>query len=178
MHSLDEAICELFKGKLTTDPVHHSGEGIFFSSRLADKFVIASDGKFFSVNKYDNDILLDAPEFETGTVILIELSNTSNKTAAEIFNLYAQIDGGFNVTMIPLKNMFDSSPVSRSQAKRVCQRLEKFEEVIFDFNGLDWMGQGFAHQIFVVFQNDHPNIKLKPINMSKDVEQMYLHVTG
>lgn len=177
MRSLDEAICELFKGKLTTDPARHSGEGIFFSSRLADKFVICSDGKFFSINKYDNDILFDAPEFDSGTTILIELSNTSNKHAAEIFDQYSQVDGGFQVTMIPLKNMFDSAPVSRSQAKRVCQRLDEFEEVIFDFDGLSWMGQGFAHQIFIVFQNDHPDITLTPINMSKDVEQMYLHVT-
>lgn len=178
MRTLDEAICELFKGKLTTDPTNHSGEGIFFSSRLADLFVICSDEKYFSINKYDNDVLLNAPEFNKGTLILIELSNTSNKKAADIFNQYAQVDGGFQVTRIPLRNMFDSAPVSRSQAKRVCMRLEKFEEVIFDFDGLDWMGQGFAHQIFIVFQNEHPDITLKPVNMSKSVEQMYLHVTG
>ncbi len=28
--TIDEAICELFKGKLTTDHKNHSGEGIFF----------------------------------------------------------------------------------------------------------------------------------------------------
>lgn len=178
MHDLDEAICELFKGKLTTDPAHHSGEGIFFSSRLADKFIICSDGKFFSINKYDNDVLVDLPESAGGTTILVELSNMSNKHAADIFNQYAQVGGGFQVTMIPLKNMFDTAPVSRSQAKRVCQRLDQFEEVILDFDGLSWMGQGFAHQIFIVFQNEHPDICLKPVNMCRDVEQMYLHVIG
>ena len=28
------SLLELLKGKLTTDPTHHSGEGIFFSSRI------------------------------------------------------------------------------------------------------------------------------------------------
>lgn len=178
MNSLDEAIRELFKGKLTTDPVNHSGEGIFFCSRLADLFVILSDQKIFTINKYDMDDLTDIPVKQQGTSVLIELSNTSNKTAAGIFNQYAQVDGGFQTTMIPLKNMFDSAPVSRSQAKRLCQRLDKFSEVILDFDGLNWMGQGFAHQVFVVFQNLHPEIDLKPLHMSKGVEQMYLHVTG
>ncbi|EQD65519.1 regulatory protein, ArsR, partial [mine drainage metagenome] len=39
---LDErhAILELSKGKLTTDPKNHSGEGIFFTSRMFDSFDI------------------------------------------------------------------------------------------------------------------------------------------
>jgi len=43
--SLDDAICELFKGKLTTDKENHSGEGIFFTSRLMDDFAIFSSDK-------------------------------------------------------------------------------------------------------------------------------------
>lgn len=177
-HSLDDAICELFKGKLTTDPDNHSGEGIFFSSKLADSFVILSDEKVFSNNRYDREKLQDAPEGKTGTAVLIELANSSNKVSSEVFDEFAQVDGGFSTTRIPLKNIFESAPVSRSQAKRVCQRLENFREVIFDFQGLDWMGQGFAHQIFIVFQKNHPEIKLHPINMGKGVAQMYAHVTG
>jgi biotin operon repressor len=36
------AVLELAKGKFTTDPANHSGEGIFFTSRMFDRFVIAS----------------------------------------------------------------------------------------------------------------------------------------
>ena len=32
------AVLELVKGKLTTDPERHSGEGIFFTSRMFDEF--------------------------------------------------------------------------------------------------------------------------------------------
>lgn len=42
------AILELSKGKFTSDPARHSGEGIFFTSRMCDKFEILSKGLFFS----------------------------------------------------------------------------------------------------------------------------------
>ena len=38
------------------------------------------------------------------------------------------------------------------------------------------MGQGFAHQIFVVFAREHPELRLLPIHMNPVVEKMYRHV--
>ncbi len=175
--SLDEAICELFKGKLTTDAANHSGEGIFFSSKLMDRFFIFSSGKIFTNNRYDHELILTVSDDELGgTTVLMELSNFSHKQPREVFDLYSDVDGGFTTTRIPLKNIFDGAPVSRSQAKRVCSNLEKFQEVILDFAELDWMGQGFAHQIFVVFQNSHPEIKLSPVNMNEAIAKMHQHV--
>lgn len=77
---------------------------------------------------------------------------------------------------IAIKTIFESSPMSRSQAKGLYSRLEDREEVALDFDGVEWMGQGFAHQIFVVFQREHPNITLTPVNMNDGVEKMYKHV--
>lgn len=79
-------------------------------------------------------------------------------------------------TKILVKNEFESTPISRSQAKQLCDGLEKFEEIILDFSDIAWMGQGFAHQIFVVFENAHSEIVIKPINMNIDVTKMYNHV--
>lgn len=177
--SLEEAICELMKGKLTTDPENHSGEGIFFSSKMMDSFFIFSDGKVFTNNKFDDDEIADIPgKMKSGTKVVMSLSNFSEKTPQEIFDLYTNEEGGFTKTTIPLKNIFSTSPVSRSQAKRVCNRLDKFKEVILDFQGLSWMGQGFAHQIFVVFAREHPEIRLTPVYMEEGVEKMYRHVTA
>lgn len=176
LSSLDDAICELFKGKLTTDKANHSGEGIFFSSKLMDDFAILSDGKVFSADKYDHSIIT-VDEFPVkGTFVVMRLSNYSHKMCKEIFDKYSDVNGGFNKTVIPLKNIFDASPVSRSQARRVLNSLEKFEEIILDFENIEWMGQGFAHQIFVVFKNNYPDIQLTPVNMNEDVTKMYNHV--
>lgn len=175
--SLDDAFSELFKGKLTTDSHNHSGEGIFFSSRLMDEFFIVSSGKIFTHNKYDINMIFDVVDTNIkGTCVIMSLSNYSQKKSIEVFNMYSNVDGGFDKTKIPLKNIFDTSPVSRSQAKRICNRLEKFREVVIDFQDVEWMGQGFAHQLFIIFAKEHPETILIPVNMNEDVTKMYNHV--
>ncbi len=42
--SQQEALFELTKGKLTTDPSRHTGEGIFYTSRAFDKFACCPAG--------------------------------------------------------------------------------------------------------------------------------------
>ncbi len=46
-----------------------------------------------------------------------------------------------------------------------------------DFEGVEWMGQAFAHQIFSIYQKEHPEISLVPINMNDEVSKMLNHVT-
>ena len=174
--SLNEAICELFKGKLTTDEKNHSGQGIFFTSKMMDYFLIYSDGKIFTASKLDNNSILDANKISQGTCVIMELSNFTHKTTVEIFDQYSDVDNGFTTTKIPLKNIFEGDPVSRSQARMLCNRLEQFTEAILDFDEIKWMGQGFAHQIFVVFKNSHPDISIVPQNMNDSVQSMYNHV--
>lgn len=178
LQSHEEAICELFKGKLTTDRANHSGEGIFFSSKMMDTFFILSGGKVFSTSKYENEHVLDLEDPILGTFVYMSLSNFTARTAKEVFDLYANTEGVFTTTRIPIRSIFDSAPVSRSQAKRLANRLESFTEVIFDFEGVGWMGQGFAHQLFSVFARSHPELSLVAINMNEGVSAMYRHVMG
>lgn len=182
-NTLEEAVNELFKGKLTTDSNNHSGEGIFFTSRVLDGFAAISDGKIFTHNKY-YDMLKNLEDTapvqswteDKGTTIFMKLSNFSNKILKEVFDMFSDTDGEFVRTHIPVKNIFETYPVSRSQAKRLCHRFDKFKEVELDFAGVDDIGQGFAHEIFIVFQNNHKDIALIPLNMSPDVEKMINHV--
>ena len=110
---IDEAICELFKGKLTTDSSNHSGEGIFFSSKMMDKFFIYSSGRIFATTKYNNDEIINLDDSFDGTAVFMLLSNFSQRHAADVFDQYASVDGGFTKTRIPLKNIFDTAPISR-----------------------------------------------------------------
>ncbi len=181
--SLDDAVNELFKGKLTTDSQNHSGEGIFFTSRVLDGFAAVSDGKIFTHDKYEEhhrnleDIpaMLNWKDYK-GTIIYMELSNFSKKILKEVFDMFSDVDGGFTKTRIPVKNIFETYPVSRSQAKRLCHRFDKFQEVELDFADVQEIGQGFAHEIFVVFQNKHKNVALTPVNTNEDVQKMINHV--
>ena len=56
--------------------------------------------------------------------------------------------------------------VSRSQAKRLVNGLEKFREVVLDFKGVDLVGQGFADEVFRVWAREHPDVKLIPTDMN------------
>ena len=181
LDSIDDAVSELFKGKVTTDSANHSGEGIFFSSRIADSFVIISSDKIFTHSKFDTDGLQNYPEAilsGKGTSVVAELSNWTKKKIADIFREYEDDDGEFTKTKISIDSYFDGAPVSRSQAKRLCNRLQNFKEVELNFAGIEWMGQGFAHQLFVVYQRATPGVRLLPVNMNEAVQRMYNHVTN
>jgi len=68
------------------------------------------------------------------------------------------------------------SLLSRSQAKRLISRFDRFLEVVLDFDGVKQIGQAFADQIFRVFRNKHPNVRLRIINTTKDVSNMIKRV--
>lgn len=174
-----QALLELSKGKLTTDPDNHSGEGIFFTSRVFDRFEIDSKGMEFShdhTGEYDFLSDSDIPEDEVGTIVSMQIQRNSTRAIQNIFNEYTEgsEDFKFNKTVIPLRlaQYKNEKLVSRSQAKRVLIRVERFENVIFDFTDIESVGQAFADEIFRVYAQKHPKITLLPIHMTTDVEKM------
>ena len=175
---LDErhAILELSKGKLTTDPAHHTGEGIFFTSRMFDSFDILSVGLSFShTTGDDNDWIRDNPHFQKGTAVWLRLHNNTARTAKAVFDEYVSgEDYDFSRTVIPvvLAQYLNEPLISRSQAKRVLARVELFRTVVFDFSGVEAVGQAFTDEIFRVFALAHPRIDLQFIHANKSVRQM------
>lgn len=174
---LDErhAILELAKGKLTTDPANHTGEGIFFTSRMFDGFDILSGGTFFT-HRIDNgeDWILESNS-RSGTWVWMKLSNHTARTTKKIFDQYSSEDNyGFTKTVVPVRlaQYGDDKLVSRSQAKRLVARVDRFKTVIFDFAGVDSVGQAFADEIFRVFASKHTEIELAAINTNVDVQRM------
>jgi anti-sigma regulatory factor (Ser/Thr protein kinase) len=173
------AILELAKGKLTTDPEHHTGEGIFFSSRMFNRFSISSRNLFFDHNEIGHDWLLgfeaeNGSETE-GTFIVMWISTNSTRTTKKIFDEYSDKDDdyGFTRTIVPvvLAKYGDENLVSRSQAKRLLARLEKFREVIMDFDKVETIGRAFADEIFRVFQKRNPHVHLMYINANDEVKR-------
>jgi DNA-binding transcriptional ArsR family regulator len=173
------AILELAKGKLTTDPSHHSGEGIFFGSRMFDEFAILSGKLIFIHNfRHDDDWLIeDEQEGLRGTAIVMEIAADSPRTLKEVFDRYADPevdDYAFSKTHVPLSlaQYGQDQLVSRSQARRVLARFERFREVYLDFTRVEFIGQAFADEIFRVFAAVHPDIKLVAVNTNEDVTRM------
>lgn len=179
LHLEDErhAVLELAKGKLTTDPEHHTGEGIFFTSRMMDDFAILSGDVYFSHEfGKEEDWILERDRPGTGTSVFMGLANTSERTDQEVFDRFAsgEEDYGFTKTVVPVRLARHGAEklVSRSQAKRLLARVERFRTVILDFKDIDSIGRAFADEIFRVFERNNPGIALITINTVPEVERM------
>lgn len=169
------SILELAKGKFTTDPKRHTGEGVFFTSRVFDTYSIWSGNLYFA-NLQNRDWLLeDKKEEIKGTFIVMIINSKSAKTLKETFDYYAAGDDfGFSKTVIPvfLAEYGNEDLISRSQAKRLLTRFERFKEIVLDFSKVNSVGQAFADEIFRVFQSEHPGVRLLPINANEEVTKM------
>ena len=178
------AILELAKGKFTTDPGSHSGEGIFFSAKASDGFEIFSDDLVFSSSSFlGNEQLRDfKTPFRGGTAVAFMVLQDHSTTISEIFDKYTQDpdDYGFTKTVVPVRLLEHGDPnptfVSRSQAKRLLARFDRFERIELDFSDIDEIGQGFADEVFRVFQTQHPNSQIVAVNCNKHIERMIKHV--
>jgi DNA-binding transcriptional ArsR family regulator len=171
------AVLELAKGKLTTEPKRHTGQGIFFTSRLVDRFNILSGGVFFShASEKEEDWIVEEPHAASaeGTLIVMKLSSQSVKTDKEIFDQFSSGDDyGFTKTVVPVRlaQYGEDKLISRSQAKRLLSRVDLFRTVLFDFDGVETIGQAFADEIFRVFARDHPQTEVISINATPDVQR-------
>lgn len=172
-----QAIFELAKGKLTTDPANHTGQGIFFSSRMMDEFSIVSGGLVFDHTRTrERDYLAEREQARAGTWIYMALNNHTSRSTKKVFDEYSSKDGDyrFNKTVVPvtLAKFGPAELVSRSQAKRLLARVDLFEVVIFDFKGVETIGQAFADEIFRVFARTHRDMEIRFTNCTKQVSEM------
>lgn len=175
-----QALFELSKGKLTTDPQKHTGEGVFFTSRMFDSFQINANGlEFNHSDTSPNDWLMeDKGVFDAGTAVFMRIALGSTRTSTDVYAQFtdAPEDFGFSKTIVPMKlaRYGDEQLVSRSQAKRLIARFDRFRIVILDFEGIQEIGQAFADELFRVYGSGHPEVELLPKNMTEQVERMWL----
>ncbi|MBU6141834.1 ATP-binding protein [Patescibacteria group bacterium] len=173
-----EAIQDLLKGKTTTMPKSHSGEGIFFTSKASDVFILDSFGYRLAINTLKSDVAIHRMAVKKrGTRVIFRISADSSRHLSDIFKKYTSLakegEYGFDKTEIRVK-LFTTGGIhiSRSQARRVLAGLEKFKIVLFDYEKVPMVGQAFADEIYRVFQELHPDIRLENENMSEGVRFM------
>lgn len=170
------SLLELAKGKFTTDPANHSGEGIFFTSRMFDDFAIFADGLIFSHQDGKKfDYLFESELAMKGTIVVMEIDRQSNRKSNDVFFQFAPPDElSFDRTIVPMRmaRIGDENLVSRSQAKRVIQRFDRFKYIDLDFTGVASIGQAFADEIFRVYARAHPKIAITCSHATPEIQQM------
>lgn len=168
-----EAIQDLLKGKLTTASLKHSGEGIFFTSKIADNFIIESSNKRLIFNNNIKDIFIEDMKKINGTKVIFVINTQSNKKLEDVFREYTGDNFDFSKTRVDVKlYKMASIYISRSQAKRVMNALESFKDVVLDFKHVKTVGQAFADEIFRVWQNNHPNTHIEAVNTEENIDFM------
>ena len=176
------AVLELAKGKVTTDPAHHTGEGIFFTSRMFDHFTIFSGtGSFTHTHGEAEDWIFDNHASQEGTAVLMDLKHKTSRTTKEVFDRFTSGEEyTFTKTVVPVRlaKYGEEQLISRSQAKRLVARIDRFKVVVFEFAGVDMIGQAFADEVFRGFAQAHPDMELYATQVHMPVEHMIRRVAG
>lgn len=173
-----EAIQDLLKGKTTTAPKLHSGEGIFFTSKVGDEFILDSYGYQFIANNVIRDIFIKKVKGQKqGTKVIFRINTNDRHHLNDIFKKYTNIgedsDYGFDKTEIRVRlYVMGGVHISRSQARRVLAGLDKFKIIVMDYEKVPTVGQAFADEVYRVFKNRKPDIEIQDINMNESVRFM------
>lgn len=168
-----EAAQRLTLGKFTTWPERHTGEGIFFSSRAADVFLIEASGVRWTVDNVRDDWAIGEVADRLGTLVRFAVDPATARPLVDVFRQYTDEDHRFDRTRLVVK-LLDAGVtfVSRSEAKRVSAGFEPFDHIVVDFKGVTEVGQGFVDELFRVWAAAHPTKTLEPVNMSDAVRFM------
>ena len=169
-----DAIVQLEKGKLTSDPTRHSGEGLFFSSKAVTRFRLESQGTAWLVDNQVHDSGIGPSEVQRGTRVRLEVVPGHVPRLEEVFASYTDPESlRFTRTRTTIKLAgLGKTLVSRSEAKRLVARLPEFQHVTLDFSGVEVVGQGFCDEVFRIFARAHPEVTLEPVGMNDTVAFM------
>ena len=173
----NSAVGELIKGKTTTMREKHTGEGIFFTSKVADTMFFRSHKIKLYFDNQKNDIFIKEMKNIQGTEVFFKVKKRTRKKLEDIFSIFApeEFDYKFEKTRAMVK-LFQKEYVSRSEARRLHHGLDKFKVIILDFKGVRSIGQGFADELFRVFMQNYPEITIEVVNLKPALQTIINHV--
>lgn len=169
------SVRRLQSGGYTTAPDGHSGQGVFFSSRAADRFSVNSRGIVWSSNNLIADQTLETyPATGRGTSVTWQLQNRTDRSLLALFEVFSVRDEEelprFATTTVAVAIAGAGSEfVTRSTARQLLEGKAQFERIVLDFAGVTHIGQGFADEAFRVYPSMNPGVLVFPINMNDAV---------
>jgi anti-sigma regulatory factor (Ser/Thr protein kinase) len=169
-----DAIVQLEKGKLTSDPARHSGEGLFFSSKAVSRFRLESQRTAWIVDNLAQDSAVGGSDVAKGTRVVLEVVRGRTPRLEDVFRAFTDPETlRFTRTRATIRlGLLGPSLVSRAEARRVVEGLGKFTHATLDFTGVDVVGQGFCDEVFRVFASAHPEVALEPVGMNEAIAFM------
>jgi anti-sigma regulatory factor (Ser/Thr protein kinase) len=176
------AMLELTKGRLTSQPERHCGQGLVVTSHLADVFDLRANAAGFqrrawSAAKWHGMPPRAALAERPGTAVYLAIALDTQRTLDSVQHALSAHPNGhaFDCTSVALNLIAaasDGTLTSRAEAKRVASRLAAFRRAEIDFAGVDEVGHAFAHELFSVFRRAHPEVELVPLATNPQVASM------
>ena len=172
LESTLDALGEISKGKTTTMPERHTGEGLFFTSKAVRRFVLEANRLCWIVDNQRGDFAAAVSPVRTGTRVRFVVPTRPAHTLEQVFAQYTD-ELEFSRTRAVVR-LFARGKlfVSRSEARRLLSGLERFRSVVLDFDRVQSVGQGFCDEIFRVWGAAHPAIRLEVENAAPPVAFM------
>jgi len=162
------ALEHLFKGKQTTAKEAHSGQGIFFTSKVVDIYKLSTSGMEFTIDNKRADELLKNVRQRKGTTVKCKIKKNTRRKIKEVFDKYTGDDYEFNQNIVKINLSKYERLMSRSEAKRLLLGLDEYEVLDFNFQNVNEVGQGFCDEIFRVYANKYPD-KILSYHEASDV---------
>ncbi|MEE4217731.1 MAG: ATP-binding protein [Xanthomonadales bacterium] len=150
------ALEHLFKGRQTTAEEAHSGQGIFFTSKVVDTFRIATSGMEFTIDNSMTDEFLRDIKQRKGTSVTCGIKRNTRRKIKDVFDQYTGDDYEFNQNIVKINLSKHERLMSRSEAKRLLSGLDDYSVLDFNFQNVVEVGQGFCDEIFRVYANRNP----------------------
>jgi anti-sigma regulatory factor (Ser/Thr protein kinase) len=168
------AMLELGKGKLTTQPGRHLGQGLFYVARAADIFDLHANRSAFQRRPGRRGWFDVRPVDRQGTSVYVAIALDTPRTLEQILRSTTDRGYGLDRTEVSLRLLTGPNTwlESRAQARRVAARLESFRHACLDFSGVDEIGPAFADELFRVYARAHPGVELVPAAASPRVAAM------
>ena len=174
------AMLELAKGKLTSVPERHAGQGLHLTARLADVFDVCANAARFQccawqTRRWEATPIHAKLAARPGTSIYVAIALDTPRTLDAALRA-TSLDGngyGFERTTVPLHLLAgaDGALASRAEARRATARLASFRRAELDFAGITAVGRGFADELMRVFRREQ-GLELVPINAAGSVAAM------
>jgi anti-sigma regulatory factor (Ser/Thr protein kinase) len=172
-----EAVAELSKGKVTTMPASHSGEGLFFTSKAVRRFELDANGTRWVIDNERGDNTVTKGTARRGTTVTFVVPRTARRSLRSVFDEYTIEDAFARTRTVVRLFAVGTDFVSRSEARRMLAGLDRFREVIFDFADVASIGQGFADEVFRVWTQAHPDVVVRTQNANEEVQFMIARAT-
>ncbi len=177
-----ECVIRLATEKVTTSPEKHSGQGLFFTSRAVDQFLLRSGNIHFYRNNRQDDWTLETHQVKlTGTSVSLSLAYNTRRRITEIFKKYSTFDENSDPRfdkihiLVELSSKEILNRCNRQNAKKLLQGVHKYRHVLVDFKNVNSVTQGFVDEVFRLFQARYPHIEIEYLNANDDVKFMIEH---